>query len=350
MPNTQVHYADTKVSKSVVTALLSNLSISILKFIGYLLSRSPSMLAESIHSFADTANQFFLLLGEKTSSLKSTKDHPYGRGNLQYLFNFISAMGIFFVGCSFTIYHSFTSFLNPSAPAQGILFYISVSILVVSFIVEGYSLLVVIKEINEQKDDSFLKYVFKGPNPTLSAIFLEDFIAVLGVVLALIGQILAQIYQSTMPDSFFGMLIGLFLGVVALFLSYVNAQHLIGKSYEVDTESEIKEFLESFPLIQQVNKLKTKVLKPNVIAITAEVKMNGSGLFHNDRFEQQLERDCEVIQELMLDNVDDKERLKREIIDIYERSYRMAGSEIDKIQNAVKQKFPEVAEVLFEIE
>jgi solute carrier family 30 (zinc transporter), member 9 len=340
----------TKVSKSVVIALLSNLFVSCLKFIGYIFSQSPSMLAESVHSFADTANQFFLLLGEKTSSLESTKEHPFGKGSYQYLFNFMSAMGIFFIGCSITIYHSIHSLLNPTIPLSGTFFYLSISILIVSFIVEGYSLYAVIKEINlNKKDFSFLEYVFKGSNPTLSAIFLEDSIAVFGVLLALLGQSLAQIYQSTMPDAIFGLVIGILLGFIALFLSYVNAQLLIGKSAGIDKEEEIKDFLESLPIIEKVCDLKTEVLKPNAIAVIVEVEINGSAMFSDKRVEDQLGRDSNEIFDLMLDDVDNIKGLKRILVKIQSRANRTYGKKIDEIQALVKKEFPEVVMINLEI-
>lgn len=340
----------TKVSKSVVIALLSNLFVSTIKLIGYFLSKSPSLLAEAIHSFADTANQFFLLIGEKTSSLESTKDHPFGKGSYQYLFNFLSAVGIFFIGCSVTIYHSVHSLFNPQDPATGFVFYLVLVILVISLIVEGYSLYAVIKEINQhRKHYGFMEFVFKGSNPTLSAIFLEDFIAVFGVCLALMGQILSSIFKSTAPDSIVGLVIGIILGIVALFLGYVNAQLLIGKSAGIDKEQDLKDYLESFPLIEKVCDLKTEVLKPNAIAVIAEVEINGSGLFQNHRVEQQLDKDCEEIYKLMLDNVDDKDNLKRILVKTYSRSNRLFGNAIDKIQHQVKIKFPDVVLITLEI-
>lgn len=340
----------TKASKSVVIALLSNLFVSIIKLIGYFISHSPSMLAESVHSFADTANQFFLLIGEKTSSLESTKDHPFGKGSYQYLFNFVSAAGIFFIGCSVTIYHSVHSLLNPTVPFGGFVFYLAICILVVSFIVEGYSLYVVVKEIKlHKKSHSFLEYVFKGSNPTLSAIFLEDTIAVSGVVLAIIGQVLSQYFQSTIADSIFGLVIGIILGLIALFLGYVNAQLLIGKSAGIDKEQDLRDFLESFPLVEKVCDLKTEVLKPNAIAAIAEVEINGSGLFDDERVQKQLDKDCEEIHKLMLDNVDDKDKLKRILVKIYSRSNRFFGNAIDDLQNEVKKEFPDVKLINFEI-
>lgn len=122
-------------SKSVSIALLSNLFVTIIKFIGYFLSMSPSMLSEAIHSAADTGNQAFLWIGERSSSLESSKTHPWGKGEVQFLFNFMSAIGIFVLGCVFSVYHSFQALINTSPIASHSIFIISVIILIVSFLV-----------------------------------------------------------------------------------------------------------------------------------------------------------------------------------------------------------------------
>ena len=213
------------------------------------------------------------------------------------------------------------------------------------------SLTTALNEINlSRKKQSLYNFVFKGTNPTLSAIFLEDSIAIFGVILALIGQILSHIFNTSTPDAFIGLVIGIILGVVAIFLGYINAKFLIGKSVSPDLEQEIKEYLESLPLVEKFYDLKTEILKPNAIAVMAEIEINGSALFiDNDYIESQLNRDCEEIQELMMDDVDDTRRLKRILIKIYDRSNRIFGRQIDEIQAKVKKEFPDIVLITLEI-
>lgn len=340
----------TQVSKSVITALLSNLFVTVLKFIGFAFSGSASLFSEAVHSMIDVINQLLLAIGQKTSSLESTADHPFGKGSYLYLFNFMSAVGIFFIGCVVTVSHSVSSLINPKMPTMGMVFFISISILIISIIVEGYSLHVVIKEINKNKKDlSFMEYVFKGSNPTLSAIFLEDSIAVFGVFLALLGQFSILIFKNSILDAVFGMIIGLMLGFMAIFLGYVNAQLLIGKSAGSEKETEIKKFLEALPLIDSVHDLRTEILKPNCIAVIAEVEFNGSALFNSEQVEKQLDKDTTEIQNLMIDNVDDRDKLKRILVKMYSRTNRLFGKRIDEIQAQVKKEFPDVVLITLEM-
>lgn len=341
----------TTVSKSVIAALLSNVCVTILKFIGYCLTQSPSMMAEAAHSAADTANQLMLLIGEKTSSLESTANYKWGKGTLLYLFNFISAIGVFLIGCVITVRHSLDSLANPGQIPTNSLFLIGAGILVASFLIEGYSLKIVIAEINKIRgNQAFMKFVFRGSNPTLSAVFLEDLIAVIGVSLALCGQAAAQVLKSTYPDSVVGLVIGIILGFVALFLGIINAQLLIGRSIDVEDEEKIISFIESFPLIEKVYNFKSEILKPGAISIMVEVEIEGSGLLSdNEHNEGQLDRDAQAIHELMLDNVDEIAGLKRILMKIYGRSNRMFGKEIDRIEKAVKTEFPEIVSINFEI-
>lgn len=335
-------------SKSVIIALSSNLFVSLLKFVGYFITLSPSMLSEAIHSTADTGNQLFLWIGERSSSLETSKDHPWGRGSFQYLYNFMSAIGIFVLGCLFSIYHSVLSLITPAQIPSTYVFLIACAILIASFFIEGYSLFVVVKEIRQKKGDlSFLEYVKQGENPTLAAVLLEDSIAVGGVVLALIAQIVTQITSDPTIDAVIGVIIGCILGFIAFFLAITNAKLLVGQSVSSDKEAEIKEFLLSFEIVEKVYNLKTKMLKPGAVLVNAEIEIHGSSIFNDEKIEKQLNRDIEEIIEFSKE--DNTVEIRKILVKTYDRSNRIYGDKIDKIQSKIKKKFPEIVSLTLEI-
>lgn len=323
--------------RAVIAAISSNFLVTLAKFAGWMFTFSPSMLAETIHSLADVCNQFLLYVGIKHgSSSQPTKMYPFGKGQARYIWNLISAIGIFFVGFGVTTYHGLSQLIAPSDhQIENPL--IPVGILIFAFIVEGYSLLVAINSVKELKDDrSFFEFVRHGDDPTTIGVLFEDGIAVLGVSFALVGIILSHYTGSHVPDAVASILIGFLLGIMAIALAMLNGRILMGVSAGPDIETEIRKFVESDEKVERVTSLKTAVLAPGRLRLSLEVEFHGGILIDRDV----INRDAEKIR--------DGEDPAYILFETSERMVRLVGRTINQLEAKIHKEFPEV--VLIDLE
>ncbi|HEY2044695.1 MAG TPA: cation diffusion facilitator family transporter, partial [Jatrophihabitans sp.] len=172
-------------SKAVLAALSANLGIAIIKLIAFLLTRSSSMLAESVHSFVDSGNQGLLLLGGRQAKKLATPEHPFGYGRNRYVYGFLVALCLFSVGGLFALYEGVGKIAHPhhvSDPA------IAVVVLLIALCLEGWSFRTAIGESRELKGaSSWVQFIRHAKVPELPVVLLEDFAALIGLVLAMIG-------------------------------------------------------------------------------------------------------------------------------------------------------------------
>lgn len=325
-------------TKAVISGVSANALVTLAKFLGWFLSYSPSMLAEAVHSLADTLNQILLYVGIQHASGKPSKRYPWGKGQARYIWNLVSAVGIFFVGFGVTTYHGVHSLIYPEAVTKVTSYNIPLFILVISLIAEGYSFLVALKSVRQLKgDQSLFRYIIQGDDPTAVAVLLEDSIAVLGVITAFIGIIFSQKLQSDVPDSIAATFIGCLLGIMAIVLAIANGRLLMGVSAGSDSEAEIREFIESYPTVEHVVSLKTAVLSPGRLRISIEVEFHGGILINR----QQIERDA--------DRIRDGEDPAYILVETAERMVRTVGREINKLEAELHKQFPEVAIIDLEV-
>lgn len=324
-------------TRAVIVAIAGNSLVTLAKFCGWLVSGSPSMLAETIHSAADTANQGLLYVGIRHGSFGPTREFPWGRGQARYVWNLISAIGIFFVGFGFTALHGFEAlFSNTRSEFPG--FWVSIAVLIFSFAVEFYTLRVAFKVVKEQLGDlTILEYIRQGDDPTGVGVLLEDFVAVLGVGVAIIGVVAAQIFQSHVPDAIGSLAIAVLLGTMAITLAFANGRLLLGAAIDHDREEEIKEFIEAYPSVEKVVSLKTEVLSPKRVRLSIEVEFHGGVLV--DRF--QIEKDVERIRD-----GDDPTPL---LVETAERTVRLVGREINRLEAAIQHRFKEIVSIDLEV-
>jgi zinc transporter 9 len=317
--------------RAVITAVIGNLVVTILKFTGWALSFSPSMLAEAVHSLADTLNQVLLFIGIRHGAGKPTASYPFGKGRARYIWNLVSAMGIFFVGFGFTTYHGISKLIQSTDTDPVLDRWTSIAILVFSFFIEGYSLWVAIGSVNAARGDKkFWEYLRVGDDPTGVAVFLEDAIAVIGVVTALAGLFLSWHFASSVPDAISSIIIGCLLGLMALVLAVANGRILMGVSAGADEESEIREFLESYPTVERVVSLKTAVMAPGSMRLALEIEFHGGILINR----QQIERDA--------DRIRDGENPTHILFETAERMVRTVGREINRLESDLIERFPEI--------
>jgi zinc transporter 9 len=207
-------------NQSVVYAFSGNLFITILKFIGYFISFSPSLFSEAMHSLADTLNQGLLWFGIKRSKRKADEDFAYGYGAERFFWAVVSAYGIFFLGAGVTILHGFDSLSNTSLHDVSSFVYL---ILFLSLLVESFTLWKAYTEIYTDKQKTFSENMGNA-DPISIAVFYEDTVAVLGIIVASAGIIISKFTGNFVFDSLGSIVIGLLLAVVTSFsIAYVTS-------------------------------------------------------------------------------------------------------------------------------
>ena len=211
-------------AKAVYTAIGVNSFITVTKLTTFFMTGSGVLLSEGIHSFADVLNQSLLALGIQKAKKEPDADHPYGYGRDSFVWAMISAVGIFFLGCGFTLYHGIHSLMHPELPDASEIPWVT-GVLIFSFILEGYTLWVAYKAVREAAKESqmsFKEYLKVGPDPMAVAVLLEDAAAVFGVMIALFSIGMMQISQNAVWDAIGSITISLLLGAVAIFLMVKN--------------------------------------------------------------------------------------------------------------------------------
>lgn len=323
--------------KVVLSAIAGNGFITIIKFVGWFFSQSPSLLAESIHSVADTLNQVLLFIGLKQSEGDVSKDHPQGKGEARYLWNLISAVGIFFLGFGVTAFHGGHALISGHYEV-GPISYIGIGVLIISFVIEFSVFIQAYKEVQILREGrSYFQYLKESDDPTILAVLLEDGVAVFGVILALTGIILGHIFESALFDIIASLFIALLLGLMAVLLAFINGKLLIGKSVGHYKESEIKDFLSSLPVIEKIVLLNTQIIGAGKIRLSLELELNGSLLMDQDAIKKDVEK---------IKNGDDPGKVLHKS---NERMIRITGNKINEIEGVIQEKYPEIVIIDLEI-
>jgi zinc transporter 9 len=330
----------TQGNKSVISALIGNTFVTIIKSIVAIFSGSASMFAESVHSFADTLNQSLLLIGLKRSKRPADDIHGYGYGIERFFWSLISACGILFIGAGVTIYHSIDSLLDVNANSINHFNYFIIIVLCIALVVEGITLYIAIKELKGKEKLS--KEIFTDADPVTLAVVYEDSAAVLGVLVALGAQALMYITGNNIYDSIGGIVVGLILGFLAILLIIKNHNYIIGKSLNEETTEEIIEFLLEDACIENVSEFKSVAVDINKYRIYTTVEWNGSPLYEEIYEAGDLKEEFDNIK----NNFQEFAKLMFKTTD---RIPRLVGNRIDEIEKRIKDKFPEVIYVDIEI-
>jgi len=223
-------HAENGSAKAVVTAIVANGLVTVAKFVGFAFSGSSALLAEAVHSLADTANQGLLYLGLKRSQRKADVKYHFGYGQEQYFWNLVSAITIFFLGCVYTVMHSLEQLKYGHEPEMS---WIAFGIIAFAFVMEGYSFFVALKEFTRQRHEEnmgFMAYVKQTRDPTTLAVLIEDTVAVLGLLFALVGMALSVYTGSAVFDVAAAIGIGILMGFLAFFLAATNKKYLLNVS------------------------------------------------------------------------------------------------------------------------
>ena len=259
-------------NKAIVAALLANIGIAITKFIAFLLTGSSSMLAESVHSVADSGNQGLLLLGGKRSRREATPQHPFGFGRARYVYAFIVAVVLFSVGGLFALYEAWHKFQDPEPISEWR--WVPIAVLIVAMAMESFSFRTAIVESNHVRGKrSWAGFVRTAKAPELPVILLEDLAALLGLAFALFGVSMTLVTGNGIWDAVGTSLIGVLLVLVAVILAIEMKSLLIGESANGDQVLAIEAALEGDEesAVERVIHLRTLHLGPEELLVVAKL-------------------------------------------------------------------------------
>lgn len=256
--------------KAIIAALIANAGIAIAKFIGYLITGSSSMLAESVHSVADTSNQGLLLFGQKRSERPANKLHQFGYGRNRYFYSFVVALVLFTMGSMFAIYEGIHKIQHPEELSMA---WVAIVILLVAIALETYSFLTARKESLPFKGEhSWWHFIRNSRSPELPVVLLEDTGALVGLVLALAGVSLTVVTGNGVWDGIGTLCIGALLGVIAVVLIIEMQSLLIGEGATDEDQALIEEALRGGG-VQRLIHLRTQYMSPDEILVAAKLAL-----------------------------------------------------------------------------
>lgn len=265
-------------TRAILAALIANLGIAVTKFIAFLLTASSSMLAESIHSVADSGNQGLLLLGGKRAKRQATPEHPFGYGRERYVYAFIVAIVLFSIGGLFALYEAYHKFADPHPIERW--HWVPVVVLVVAIVLESFSFRTAIIESNHVRGQrSWADFVRTAKAPELPVILLEDLGALLGLVFALFGVSLTLATDDGRWDAVGTAMIGVLLVVIAVVLAIEMKSLLLGEAAAPEAVRRISEALVGGGSggVTEVIHMRTLHLGPEELLVAAKVSVPGAG-------------------------------------------------------------------------
>jgi cation diffusion facilitator family transporter len=261
-------------TKAIVAALAANLTIAVLKFVAYFLTLSSSMLAEAIHSLADSGNQILLLVGGKRAKRAASPEHPFGYGRERYIYAFIVSIVLFSVGGLFALYEAWGKLQHPHA-IEGAFWWVPLAVLIGAIIAESFSFRTAIIESNHVRGkQSWVKFVRSAKQPELPVILLEDLGALVGLVFALFGVGLTLITGNGIWDALGTAMIGFLLVAIAAVLAVETKSLLLGESATKDDVVKIRAAIESDGT--SIIHLKTLHLGPEELLVAAKISIGHS--------------------------------------------------------------------------
>jgi cation diffusion facilitator family transporter len=256
-------------NRAIVAALLANVGIAIIKFVAFLFSGSSSMLAESVHSLADTGNQGLLLIGGRSSKKKADAEHPFGYGRERFVYAFVVSIILFSVGGVFSIVEGIEKLEKPAALRDP---WIPIIVLLLSIVLEAFSFRTAIRESKRSRGtDSLAAFIRHAKAPELPIVILEDFAALIGLTLAFLGVGLTIITGSGVWDGIGTLAIGVLLVLVALVLGIETKSLLVGEGASPADLVAIREAINAHPEVEALIHIRTLYLGPDELLVGAKV-------------------------------------------------------------------------------
>lgn len=258
--------------KAVLAALVANLGIAISKFVGFLFTGAASMLAEAIHSLADSGNQALLLLGSRLASREAGEERPFGYGRERYFWSFVVALVLFSLGGLFAVYEGVSKLRHPHELESPV---IAIAILAVAIGLETVSLRTALREVNHARGEKSLwQFIRHAKSPELPVVLLEDIGAELGLVLAVTGVVTAELTGNPRWDALGSLSIGILLVVIAGILAAEMKSLLIGESASQADCDAIRRAIGESPSVRSLIHMRTMHLGPDELLVAAKLELD----------------------------------------------------------------------------
>ncbi len=257
-------------ARAILYAFLANLGIAVAKSWAAWLTGSGSMLAEAIHSYADTGNQVLLYLGLRQSQKPPDAKHPLGYGKLSYFWSFVVAILLFSVGGLFSIYEGFHKLAAPEPLSQ---LWVALLVLGIAIVLETFSLLGCLREIRQVRGQRpFREWLKHTRNSALVVVLGEDIAALLGLLLAFVFLTIASLTGDTVFDAIGSICIGVILVVISVFLSLRVRSLLVGQSADPEIDAVIQKIINEEPDVERVFNTITMQFGPDTM-LAAKIKL-----------------------------------------------------------------------------
>jgi cation diffusion facilitator family transporter len=258
-------------TRAIIAALLANAGIAVAKFVGFIITGSSSMLAESVHSVADTSNQGLLLFGQRQARKEADDLHPFGYGRSRYFYSFVVALVLFTLGSVFALYEGYHKISHPEELTSPV---VAIVILLVAICLESYSFRTAAVESRPLKGSaSWWHFIRTSRNPELPVVLLEDTGALVGLALALGGVGLSMLTGDPVWDGIGTMAIGALLGIIAVILMIEMHSLLIGEGATSQEDKAIRAALEQTPNVDRLIHIRTQYLGPDELLVGAKIAL-----------------------------------------------------------------------------
>jgi cation diffusion facilitator family transporter len=258
---------------SVLAAMAANATIAVAKGVAAAFTGSPALLAETLHTVADTGNEILLFIAIRRSRRPADASHPFGYGPERYYWALLAAIGIFVVGGAVSIWNGIRALIHPPELEA---FWVGVAVLLVALVLDGLSRTVAVRTLRTQaarRQISLRALLRESPDPTVVTVYFEDTIDVLGAALALIALVLHKLTGSALADAFAAIAIGLLLCYLASALTRRNRGLLTNQSVPERYISALRDRLEAIPEVRSVTRIEAVYLSPTEVLVAADVRL-----------------------------------------------------------------------------
>ncbi|TCJ28129.1 cation diffusion facilitator family transporter [Microbacterium sp. PI-1] len=262
-------------NKAIVAAFLANLGIALAKFVAWALSGSASMLAEAIHSVADSGNQLLLMLGGRKARREADRAHPFGYARERYVYAFVVSIILFSVGGLFAIYEGVEKLTNPHE-LDRTWWWLPLVVLFIAIGLESFSLRTAVRESNivREKGQSWVSFVRRSKAPELPVVLLEDVGALTGLTFALLGVGLTLLTGNPVFDALGTVMIGVLLVLIAIVLGVETKSLLVGEGATAADHDRIVDAINAGDEIEKIIHMKTLYLGPDELMVAAKIALN----------------------------------------------------------------------------
>lgn len=290
---------------AVYGAIAANFTIAVAKFTAAFFTGSSAMISEGIHSVVDTGNQTLILVGLRQARQPAGPRHPFGRGKELYFWALIVAMILFGLGGGLSLYEGINHLQHPVASQNPKWNYV---VLAISFVVEGIAWTIAARQFAREmgEEEGVFAALRASKDPSLFVIIMEDTAAMLGLVFAFLGVLLSQVTGNAIYEGIASILIGVTLGVVAIFLAYETRNLLIGESMDADEVKRISRLLQEDPAVLRVESPLTMHFGPRNVLLNAVVYFRTdinseelAGAF--DRMERAVQKEYPEVKRIFMD-------------------------------------------------